>query len=87
MATGIGGAAAPAPGDMAYFSADPQPPAQVYRDAVHSADVFVGIVGFRYGSPVRDRPEPSYTELESEEAGKAACPGWCSYLGKDVQGH
>ena len=30
------------PVDMAYFSADPQPPAEVCRDAVRSADVFMG---------------------------------------------
>src|SRR5918998_3355864 len=38
--------------DMAYLTADPRPPAQVCREAVRSAEVFVGIVGFRYGSPV-----------------------------------
>jgi hypothetical protein len=61
------------PVDMAYFSADPQPRASVSGRSAQCGCV-VGIVGFRYSSPVRDRPEPSYTELKSEEAGKAALP-------------
>lgn len=74
------------PVDMAYFTADSRPPAQVCREAVRSAEVFVGIVGFRYGSPVRDRPDLSYTELEFDEAGKAGLPRLMFLVGEDAQG-
>jgi hypothetical protein len=75
------------PVDMAYFTADPRPPAEVCRDAVCSADLFVGIVGFRYGSPVADRLELSYTELEFEVANTVGMPRLLFLLGKDMEGH
>jgi Domain of unknown function (DUF4062) len=74
-------------GDMAYFSADPRPPGQVWREVVRSAEVFVGVVGFRYGSPVTDRPELSYTELEFQEASAVGTPRLVFLLGEDMAGH
>jgi hypothetical protein len=60
--------------DMAYFPARHTKPAQVWAEAVAAADVFVLTAGFRYGSPVRDRPQLSYTELEHETAEQRGMP-------------
>ena len=57
--------------DMADFAAVGQPPARVCAELVRGCDVYVGVLGTRYGSPVRDQLEVSYTELEFATATEA----------------
>ena len=57
--------------DMADFPAADQAAAQLCAERVRGCDVYVGVLGTRYGSPVRDRPEVSYTELEFDTATEA----------------
>jgi hypothetical protein len=60
--------------DMVDFAAQDQEPAKVCEERVQASDLYVGIFGSRYGSPVRDRPEVSYTELEFDTATAAGIP-------------
>ena len=60
--------------NMAVFPAADQPPAQLCEERVRGCEVYVGVLGTRYGSPVRDKPDVSYTELEFDAATAAGLP-------------
>src|SRR6516162_221285 len=60
--------------DMADFPAADQPAAELCAQRVRGCDVYVGVLGTRHGSPVRDKPEVSYTELEFDAAIAAGLP-------------
>ncbi|WP_328591835.1 NB-ARC domain-containing protein [Candidatus Frankia alpina] len=60
--------------DMAYFGAQDADPADFCVRTVRSSDVYLGLIGFRYGSLVAGRPEISYTELEFDTATQAGIP-------------
>ena len=71
--------------DMADFPAADQVPAQLCADRVRGCDVYVGILGTRYGSPVRDMPGVSYTELEFGTATEAGLDRLVFLLDTDAE--
>ena len=70
--------------DMADFPAADQPAAQQCAERVCGCEVYVGILGTRYGSPVREKPEVSYTELEFDTATEAELPRLMFLLDTDA---
>jgi tetratricopeptide (TPR) repeat protein len=59
--------------DMRYFAARDGKPADYCRERVRECEVYVAVVGFRYGSMVPG-DSVSYTELEFDEASTAGLP-------------
>jgi tetratricopeptide (TPR) repeat protein len=72
--------------NMAYFAARDTSPADYCTAEVGRADIFVGVIGMRYGSTVRDRPDLSYTELEFEAATAAGIPRLILIVRDDAAG-
>ncbi len=70
--------------DMAYFAAREGKQADYCIRQVSECDVYVGLIGLRYGSPVQDRPEVSYTELEFETATQVGLPRLVFLLDEDA---
>ncbi|CAO5146706.1 NACHT domain-containing protein [Frankia sp. AiPs1] len=62
------------PVDMSDFTARDEPPAQYCRERLGSSDVYVAVVGFRYGSLVPELDPISYTELEFNVATELGLP-------------
>jgi tetratricopeptide (TPR) repeat protein len=60
--------------EMEYFTAHDVQPCEYSARMVASTDIYVGIVGSRYGSPVRSTPDRSYTELEFDTATALGLP-------------
>jgi energy-coupling factor transporter ATP-binding protein EcfA2 len=71
--------------DMADFAAADQAPARVCAEQVRGCDVYVGVLGTRYGSPVRDRHGVSYTELEFDTAAEAGLDRLVFMLDTDAE--
>ena len=69
--------------DMTAWTAASQSSAEHCRERVRQCDVYVGIIGFSYGSPVTEEPDRSYTQLEYEEAKAAGMKTYVFLLAKD----
>ncbi|MCR6482049.1 FxSxx-COOH system tetratricopeptide repeat protein [Amycolatopsis sp. OK19-0408] len=72
--------------DMAYFTARDLSPAQVDREKLAEAEVYVLIAGFHYGSLVDGRSDLSYTEQEFQTATSTGLPRLVFLLGDDTEG-
>jgi Domain of unknown function (DUF4062) len=72
------------PVEMAYFAAGEGEPAEYCCAQVRQCDVYLGVIGFGYGSLVPDGGGISYTELEFREATAAGLPRLVFLLDPDA---
>ena len=70
--------------DMTDFPAADLPAAELCAERVRGCQVYLGVLGTRYGSPVRDMPQVSYTELEFDTAAGAGLPRLVFMLDTDA---
>jgi hypothetical protein len=68
-----------APVDMRYFAAREGMPADYSRQRVRECEIYVAVIGFRYGSIVPSEAM-SYTELEFDEASTVGLPRLVFFL-------
>jgi len=72
------------PVDMAYFAARDEQPAAFCVAQVEACDVYVGVIGLRYGSLVPGGGGLSYTETEFAAATRLGIPRLIFMLDEDV---
>ena len=70
--------------DMTYFAAGDVTCVEHCARMVASADVYVGIIGLRYGTPAHGRPDLSYVELEFELATRCGLPRFIFQIRADA---
>jgi uncharacterized protein DUF4062/NACHT domain-containing protein len=69
--------------EMSFFPASDLSPAALSAELTSDSDYYVGIIGWRYGSLVRESPGISYTQLEFRVARDAGVPRLMFLLDSD----
>lgn len=72
-----------APGDMRWLGSRDRPPAEVCAERIRSCDVYVGVLGHRYGTVV-PATDLSHTEWEFEVAGDIGIPRFIFLLDEEA---
>jgi hypothetical protein len=70
--------------DVAYFTPRADKAADYRQAQVRGCDIYAGLIGLRYGSPVPGQPEVSYPELEFDTATEAGLPRLVFLLDEDA---